>query len=646
MGATFNHTGAFFNFFLRRSMFYTSPVKPVMLLLAIFCWNILAFGQTEPDKKNVNPRFQHSLSDSFPTIETVAERFSNLYGIHNYFIEFEKRPEGYFVAMLDPSTYPTVTKREIFWSVADLDWKALSLDTGLKDPGYGQKLIRNKFYFDRIPFYGYRGWYLDVIEALEGKTALSDVLQFSLATAWYERTTSLLSDQYGIADSLETFVLPQTKNALSPKQLEVYLQYMGKSLEHYETLVRQAPDYETVVGPATVKLADQYMTEFLQLQYFQNEETALKVLDRAPLTFNDFLLESSRNLLRCCPPNAILFTWGDNDTYPLLYVQAKQGFRRDVVVANLSLLATGRYVNHLRDRIFDAAPLQYQKPAEYYTSDSSMVVYVERAGPSVSTADFFACLDAKNGARQLGYSVCNVGSTFFFTDRSGKILPSAIETPRKGYKVEIPLASNFYLVRDQVAVLDLLCSNIPERPICFASTCSGDALEPYKKHLRLEGLVYRFDPEPIEVTNYNIFGTIDVNRSYQFFSSELEYNSRGKISFDGDPNWTVLKNYILFTARELNKQGKKSKTETMLDRYFKAFPNSRMPYTRTDLYMAQAYDEAGKSEKAIKIVSQVLDNFEAGIIEPDGWEAYAIPIIRTLAKRAKARDILDRLDKL
>ncbi|HRI39111.1 MAG TPA: hypothetical protein PLO50_11175, partial [Nitrospira sp.] len=60
-------------------------------------------------------------------------------------------------------------------------------------------------------------------------------------------------------------------------------------------------------------------------------------------------------------------------------MQAKQGFRRDVVVANLSLLAIGRYVNHLRDPIFDAAPLRFQLSPGYYFKDASTVVYLKSA---------------------------------------------------------------------------------------------------------------------------------------------------------------------------------------------------------------------------------------------------------------------------
>ncbi len=580
----------------------------------------------------------------YPSIEMVAEKLSEDYGVQNAYFEFEKRPEGYFIAMREPETYQTISKREMIWSAADGQWKPLSLKKGMKRVGSSSELIRDKFYYDRIPYYGYPGWYQDVIKEWEGKAPLSDVLQFSLATAWYQRAASLLSNQYGLADSLETFKLPNTKNALTQEQLDLYLGYMNRSLEHYETLVRQAPDYETIVGPATVKLADQYMTAFMQLQHYQNEATAMKILDRPPLPFNDFLLESSRNLLNCCPKNAILLTYGDNDTYPLWYVQAKEGFRRDVVVANLSLLAIGRYINHLRDRVFDAAPLNFQISPDFYFSDTSTVIYIREEGGAIPIADFFACVSSKNGEREFGYPVCQVASVYFFTDATGKVLSSATESPRKGNKVEIQLSEKSYLIRDQLAVLDLLYSNTPDRPLCFATTCRGEYLEPFEKHLRLQGLVYRFDPKPMEVLK-DLKGAIDVAQSYRYFAKEMKHTSKGEITFDGFPYLATHKNYLFFTARELNKQGKKKKAAELLDRYFEVYPNNRVLFDRSMLYLAFAYADAGKLDKALAIVRQVLDNFEAGKIDWEGYKAWSIETIKSLAKEAKDQDLLKRLER-
>ncbi len=629
----------------------------IFVALATSLWVFPTSAQTDTTPINIptytlieNASITFNLTYQFPYVYNVAEKFVEEYGYNSYeahYIEFEKRPEGYFVTRKDHDTYPKLASRELFWSAKDGEWKPLTLNKTLPSPGTVDQLIHDEYYYNRVPYYGYNGWYRDVINEWEGKTNLSDVLQFSLATSWYQRATALLSDQYSIADSVETFILPDSKNALSPEQLEVYLKYMNRALEHYETLVRQAPDYETIVGPATVKLADMYMTAFMQLHYFQNEKTALKIIDRPPLTFNAFLLESARNLLRSCPKNAILLTWGDNDTYPLWYVQAKQGFRRDVVVANLSLISTGRYINHLRDSIFDAPPLKFQIPQEFYFNGSSVQVFLGK-NAAIPVPDFFSALVSKTKIQfqRSGNPYCASNGVYFYTDQSGKIIPVDGKPPRKSNRVELMFDQKNYLIRDQLAVLDLLYSNTPNRPLCFASSCRDEAMEPYKKHMRLRGLVYCFDPKQKEPVDGGIFGAVDAKKSYHLFMEELEYNSRGPISFDGDTYIGLNRVNALVTARELSKQGQKKKAEHLLDKIEQVFPNSRVTYDGNHLYLADTYDQIGKKEKSLAIVRQVLDNYEAGKVDWLASDSRSIETMKRLAQKHKDLMLMERLERL
>lgn len=78
-------------------------------------------------------------------------------------------------------------------------------------------------------------------------------------------------------------------------------------------------------------------------------EQEFKLNQGDPVNFN-IILEFARNLLNSCKQDAILFTNGDNDTFPLWWVQEKEGFRKDVAVANLSLLNTSCFIRYLKGR--------------------------------------------------------------------------------------------------------------------------------------------------------------------------------------------------------------------------------------------------------------------------------------------------------
>jgi len=585
------------------------------------------------------PSFTITWSFLFPSIDSVAQKFAETYGIQNLKINFEKRKEGYFVSTANYSDYNVLISRELFWSVKDGEWKPLSLPKGPPDDE-PSNLYYNQYYYQRIPYYGYEGWYRDVIVELEGRETLSADQHLAIATAWFERATHLLSEEYYLADSTETFILPDRKNALTPEQLEIYFSYMQKALGQYEILAAEYPDYETIVGPATVKLANMYMTVFMQMHYFQNEETALLMLDRPPLTYSNFLLESARNLLESCPPNAVLFTYGDNETYPLWYLQAKESFRRDVVVANLSMIYTGRYLNHLRSPIFGAKPLQFQLSAAYYFSPKSNYFFFNQAKHPTTFSALFECLQSEQA---LG-APCGTPLLEFYTDKSGKHLPEGQAIERFNNKVSIDFTSTHYLTRDKLAILDLIYSNAPERPICFALTCSS-ILDPYKHHLVQEGLMYRFQPLYRVPSDVDINGTLDEKVTRRLFLRKYSFKSKEAIGTEGSAYLNFYQVGMLKTAQVFLKKGKRKQAIQLLDKYFSEFPNARVPMDVSALFYAEAYTKLDRMATSSAIINQVLDNFVAGDTYSVNAEIY-VRLMRRVALLNKDLVLQGRLNLL
>jgi hypothetical protein len=244
--------------------------------------------------------------------------------------------------------------------------------------------------------------------------------------------------------------------------------------------------------------------------------------DRSGRTFQ---MANARNVLDSCAPGAILFTGGDNDTFPLWYLQDVEGFRTDVRVVVLSYFNTDWYVNQLRRAYYDSPPFALTlTEKDYLQYGINDVLYVR---PSVKGAidleKYLQLLHHEHPALRVqsaGGDAYNIMPSSFIrlrVDTAGMI-------HRAGYK---PLpevifkAKGSYLTKNTLAFLDVVASNHWKRPVYFNFTSLHSLDLELEGHVIQEGQVYRL--APIEHTGEE--PAVDTQLAYRNLIERADYSN-------------------------------------------------------------------------------------------------------------------------
>jgi tetratricopeptide (TPR) repeat protein len=186
------------------------------------------------------------------------------------------------------------------------------------------------------------------------------------------------------------------------------------------------------------------------------------------------------NLLQSVEPWGILFTNGDNDTFPLWYLQEVEGVRRDVSIVNLALMNTTWYLDQLDERVFTASD-----PPQEMTED----VPHELAIPLVQTG-----VDV--GPRPTETLIDYTGTADDPLQRIGIVIDEPTTLEVAGLSLEFP--ANSILRRQDVGVLQVVRKNLGRRPIYFSVTVPEDAKVGLTPYLVREGIADRLRDQPIE----------------------------------------------------------------------------------------------------------------------------------------------------
>lgn len=211
----------------------------------------------------------------------------------------------------------------------------------------------------------------------------------------------------------------------------------------------------------------------------------------------------AKNYLESCAPNAIVISFGDNDTYPLWYAQEVQGVRRDIRVINSSLLGTDWYINQLRYKLNDSDPIDpIWSAAQIEGSNRDIVYNAPKAGVDPNQfMDLYTMMKDWAGSDEPSKTETGRdGSTLNVFPSKRVSVPVDINLVRQNgtanandsvvsaLQFEIPKSA---LYKNDAAILNIIAANKWKRPIYFTSPYGELGFQNY---LRQDGLTYRLVP--------------------------------------------------------------------------------------------------------------------------------------------------------
>lgn len=433
----------------------------------------------------------------------------------------------------------------------------------------------------------------------------------------------------------QTFMEPRERDYAYAGSFYAFSIWIGMGVAGIALFLRKNIK-NTIAATAIASVACLFVPVQMALENWDDHDRSGRTLAR----------DTGMNYLSSVGENAILFTNGDNDTYPLWYVQETEGFRTDVRVTNLSFLQTEWYIDQLLRPAYNSKPLPINWSRPRYSSDDGSAAFIitreeietvlkNNEIPPISYGSYYdrnayrdtislkqTMENLRTGENSRPTNPFNTGNTQVIP---GNILSLDIDSNSVDWvglaaeptdKMIITLAGKQALYRHELMMLELF-SNINDenwnRPLHFATTITPSLyMNMQDKNFSLNGLTYQVVPGNPLYNGVNIDAAFD-NMVNKFKWGGLENDSDIYMDQTSRRMLSTFRLYFSQLIEALIDAGENEKAITALDKITTMVPESVVSYGTDGLLFARGYYRLGEVDKAESLVTDIQNRINSNL---------------------------------
>ena len=346
-------------------------------------------------------------------------------------------------------------------------------------------------------------------------------------------------------------------------------------------------------------------------------------------------LAMAKAYLDSCEPNAILFTIGDNDTFPLWYMQEIEGYRTDIRIVCTSLFMTDWYIDQMKMKTHNSDPIPSSFNREQYKGSlRDYSLFVERTEEPLLLSEILQFVSLDDERAKISLDSGNKVNYFptkkviYPIDKNTIIKNKVVNS--KYYDSIVPqiefTITDKALYKNRLMMLDIVNENNWKRPIYFTGGSFGE--DDYiwmKDYLQLDGMCFKLVPlkTPTDDPNPMRMGSIDADKMYSIVM-KWDWGNSGNSTIYHDPE--TRKNSITYRTNlarlmeTLLLEGKNDKAEKVIDLAMAKMPIAYFEYYSMVEPFAMGYYEVGKKVKARKVVAELIQKYQESLTYFSGFK--------------------------